>query len=191
VGARNDGRYTGAMKSFRVTLIALACALPLASFAQWQWIDKDGRKVYSDQSPPTDIPAKNILRQPGPKGRSSVAVEAAAPASDAAQAAASAAAAASKPAAPAPKVSGKDSELEKKKKLADAAEAEKKKAREEEEAKARTENCARAKAAKASFDSGTRIARTNEKGEREFMDDATRAVESKRAEGIIAANCSK
>jgi hypothetical protein len=188
VGARNCGRYTGEMKSFRVTLIALACALPLASFAQWQWIDKDGRKVFSDQSPPTDIPAKNILRQPGPKGRSSVAVEAAAPASDAAQAAASAA---SKPASPVPKVSGKDSELEKKKKLADAAEAEKKKAREEEEPKARTENCARAKSAKASFDSGTRIARTNEKGEREFMDDAARAAEAKRAESIIAANCPK
>jgi hypothetical protein len=173
------------MKSFRVTLIALACALPLASLAQWQWIDKDGRKVFSDQSPPNDIPAKNILRQPGPKGRSSIAVE---PAPDASQAAAPAAA---KPAAPAPKVSGKDKELEEKKKAADAAEAEKKKARDEEEAKARADNCARAKAAKASFDSGTRIARTNEKGEREFMDDATRAVESKRAEGIIASNCPK
>jgi hypothetical protein len=32
--------------------------------AQWQWIDKDGRKVYSDRSPPSDIQEKNILKRP-------------------------------------------------------------------------------------------------------------------------------
>ena len=56
-------------------------------------------------------------------------------------------------------------------------------------AKAKAENCARAKKAKATFDSGARIATTNAKGEREIMDDAARAVETKRLEGIIATEC--
>ena len=33
--------------------------------AQWQWIDKDNKKVFSDQAPPSEIPDKNILRRPG------------------------------------------------------------------------------------------------------------------------------
>ena len=143
------GRYTCAMKLLRATLLGLACALPAAGFAQWQWIDKDGRKVFSDQSPPAEVPAKNILRQPGPKSRAAVTIETPAAAASAASAAQSA------KAAPAvPKISGKDKELEEKKKQADAAEAEKKRESEEEIAKARADNCERAKRAKASFDSG-------------------------------------
>ena len=53
------------MNAARIGLLALACTLPLAAVAQWQWLDKDGRKVFSDKSPPPDIPAKNILKQPG------------------------------------------------------------------------------------------------------------------------------
>ena len=91
--------------------------------------------------------------------------------------------------ASAPKVTGKDKQLEEKKKQAETAEAEKKKAEEEKVAKVRADNCARAKRAKADMDSGVRIARTNDKGEREVMDDAARAVESKRLEGIVASDC--
>jgi type IV secretory pathway VirB10-like protein len=177
-GADILGRYTARMKLLRVTLIGLACALPVLSLAEWQWIDKDGHKVYSDQSPPADIPAKNILKQPGVKNRADAPAEPAAAASQVAR-----------PAAPAPKVSGKDKELEEKKKKTEAAEAEKKKAEEDERAKLRADNCTRAKGAKASFDSGVRVTRTNEKGEREFLDDAARAAETKRLQGIIATDC--
>ena len=171
------------MKLLRSTLLGLACVLPAMCLAQWQWIDKDGRKVFSDQAPPASVPAKNIIKQPGPKGRSvDVVVEAAnVPASGASQPA--------KPGAPAPKLSGKDKELEEKKKQAEAAEAEKKKAQEEELAKARADNCARAKGSKAAFDSGVRVSRSNEKGESEFLDDAARAAETKRLAGIIARDC--
>ncbi|MDP3760428.1 MAG: DUF4124 domain-containing protein [Ramlibacter sp.] len=166
------------MNPIRATLIGLACALPALCLAQWQWIDKDGRKVFSDQSPPADVPAKNIIRQPsGGKSRPAEPVEAAAPAATV------------KPAASAPKVSGKDKELQDKKKLADAADAEKKKAQEEEHAKMRADNCERAKGSKASFDSGVRITRTNAKGEREILDDAQRAAETRRLEKIIASDC--
>jgi type IV secretory pathway VirB10-like protein len=163
------------MKPLHIALLVLA--LPSVCFAQWQWVDKDGRKVYSDQAPPPSVPAKNILRQPGVKGIPPAAAEAAAVAEPA------------KPQASAPKLSGKDKQLEERKKQLDAAEAEKKKAQEEETAKLRAENCTRAKGAKTTYDSGIRIARTNEKGEREFLDDAARAAEAKRIQSIIARDC--
>jgi hypothetical protein len=172
------------MNLLRKTLLGLAFALPAVCFAQWQWIDKDGRKVFSDKSPPPEIPAKSILRQPGSRVSTAPSV----PAATAADTAASAAQVA-KSAASAPKLSGKDKELEEKRKKAEAADAEKKKAQEEEVAKQRAENCTYARRNKATFDSGVRIARTNDKGEREFMDDATRAAESKRVEAIIARDC--
>jgi hypothetical protein len=162
------------MKLLRSTLLGLACSLPAICLAQWQWIDNDGRKVFSDQSPPANIPAKNILRQPGVRGPSVAAEAAAEPV---------------KVQASAPKITGKDKQLEEKKKQAEAAEAEKKKAEEEQVAKQRSDNCVRAKRAKAEMDSGIRIARMNDKGEREIMDDAARAVESKRIDGIVASDC--
>jgi hypothetical protein len=162
------------MKMLRTAFVLLACLAVTGAFAQWQWIDKDGRKVFSDQAPPPDVPANKIVKRPGNRPAEPEPVAAAAP-----QAAA----------ASAPKVSGKDKELEEKKKQAAAAEAEKKKAQEEELAKARAENCERAKSAKATMDSGVRIAVTNSKGEREIMDDAARAAESKRIEGVIARDC--
>jgi hypothetical protein len=168
--------YTGEMKLLRLTLLGLACTLPAVGFAQWQWIDGNGRKVFSDRSPPASIPPQNILRQPGVKGVPVAAAEAAA-------------AEPAKVQASAPKITGKDKQLEEKKKQAEAAEAEKKKAEEEQQAKARADSCERAKRAKAGLDSGARIARTNDKGEREVMDDAARAVESKRLDGIVASDC--
>jgi hypothetical protein len=170
------------MNVLRATLIGLALAAPLACLAQWQWIDKDGRKVFSDQSPPADIPAKNILRSPG--GKAAPAPEAHAPAGSASQPAAAAA-----PAASAPKLAGKDKDLEAKKKAGESAEAQKKKAQEEEIAKARADNCERAKVSKQTFDTGVRISRLNAKGEREFMDENSRAAEVKRLEGVIARDC--
>jgi hypothetical protein len=165
------------MKLLRATLLGLALVAPAMCFAQWQWIDKGGRKVYSDQSPPADVPAQNILARPGMRG---------APAAQAAESAASQPAQAP---ASAPRLSGKDKDLEEKKRRLQAAEDEKKKEREEELAKLRNENCARAKRAKVNFDSGTRVAVTNDKGERAFMDDTARAAETRRLERIIASDC--
>ena len=72
---------------------------------------------------------------------------------------------------------------------ADEAEAVKRKEEEEKITKAKVENCARAKQAKASLGSGVRIARTNDKGEREIMDDAARAAEMTRIQTIIESDC--
>jgi hypothetical protein len=172
----------------RALLLAVAGAsFAIPALAQWQWIDKDGRKVYSDRSPPSDIQEKNILKRPaGAKGGAAPVVNAdAAPAAEAA----SAPVAKANANANAPKISGKDAQLEAKKKQAEEEEAAKKKAEEEKIAKVKAENCDRNKKALATFQSGQRITVTNAKGEREYMDDSAKAAEIKRIQGSIEAEC--
>ena len=177
------------MKLLRVISLA-AALLPALAFAQWQWIDKDGRKVFSDRSPPADIPARNILRQPGGKA-APVPAAAEAPADVAAPAADAAAktAAQAKIAANTPKISGKDKALEEKKKLAEQELDAKKKADEEKVARDKTDNCDRAKGSMATLQSGVRLSSVNAKGEREVFDDTKRASEAKRAQEAMDANC--
>ena len=90
-----------------------------------------------------------------------------------------------------PKLSGKDQELEAMKKKADMLDETKKQAEAEKFAKARAENCERAKKAQASLNSGIRIATTNAKGEREYMDDGARSAETKRLQLIADSDCVK
>lgn len=169
------------MNVSRLLVLALALVIPAVCQAQWRWIDRNGQTVFSDQPPPPDTPAARILRRPGVKA---VAEEATAPAQPASRAAVPLRSAAS-----AAKPSGKDKDLLEKKKQAEAAEEEKKKAQEEETARLRADNCTRAKRSKAAFDSGVRITRMNDKGEREVLDDAQRAAEVKRLETLIARDC--
>jgi len=89
----------------------------------------------------------------------------------------------------APKISGVDKDLADKKKKAEQEEAAKRKAEEDKLAKAKAENCSRAKQAKANYDSGVRIAHVNKQGEREIIDDATRAAESQRIQTVINSDC--
>ncbi|MFN7855191.1 MAG: DUF4124 domain-containing protein [Acidovorax sp.] len=166
------------MKMHKLLLLAVACAWALGASAQWQWIDKDGRKVFSDRPPPQDIPEKSILKQPDDRRPVKAAVT---------PAGGDGAAAAPKAAASSPK----DQELEQKKAQAEAAEAAKAKAEQEKLAKARAENCARARQSKATYESGRPMSYTNAKGERGFMDEATRNAEVKRIDGIIASDCKR
>jgi Domain of unknown function (DUF4124) len=174
----------------------LTCLIAVSASAQWQWLDKDGRKVYSDRAPPSDILEKNIQKRPAGRAVPSPVIKPAdggdgtnTDAAAAAAAAAGAAQAAQNANGNVPKLPGVDKELEQKKKQAADAEAAKRKGEEEKVTKAKIENCARAKQAKVTFDSGVRIGRTNEKGEREIIDDATRAAESKRVQEIINTSC--
>ena len=156
----------------RPLIVLAACLYALTASAQWQWLDKDGRKVFSDRPPPAHIPEKDILKRPR-GGGSTVAAPAPAPATPSA------------PAAP----SALDRALQDKRKQAEDAEVAKRKTEEERNARIRAENCSRAQQAKASFDSGSRIARINEKGEREFMDEAGLALENQRLQASINENC--
>lgn len=175
------------MKMHKTLLLALACTWSMAASAQWQWIDKDGRKVFSDRPPPADIAEKNILRQPG--GMRAPRAEPVTPTSEAAAppaAGQAAAVAGTTPAAPTT-----DKELEEKKAQADAAEAAKKKAAEEKLAKAKADNCERARASRAVLDSGRPMAQTNAKGERTFLDAAARTAEGKRIDAIVSSDCAR
>jgi hypothetical protein len=175
--------FAPSLRSF-LTAVCLYAVVTMAQ-AQWGWKGADGRMVFSDQPPPQGIAEKDITRRPG-GGRTAV----------------SAGAAATNPAATltsnsgtnttatAPKLSSKDPELEKRKKEAQAKEAATQKAEEEKVTSAKRDNCERAKRAKASFDSGSRLSTVNAKGERDIMGDAQRAEETKRLQDIISSDCS-
>jgi hypothetical protein len=170
------------MKMISKFMVALVACTSICASAQWQWVDKDGRKVFSDQPPPSDVQDKFILKRPGSKlipvpagpkepepGQNAVAAPPALPSSA--------------------RSTGIDKDLEAKKKQANEAETAKRKAEEERVASAKAENCARAKQAKATFDSGVRVARTNASGEREILDDGARDAEVKRIQAVIASDC--
>ena len=159
---------------------ALICAAVLGALlavpaqAQWKWRDKNGQTQYSDLPPPSGIADSDILQRPSAAQRG-------APAAAAASGAASG--------APALAPKGSDPELEAKRRKAEQDVAAKKKAEDEKIAIVKADNCLRAKAQMRTIDSGVRIARTNDKGEREIMDDAARAAEAKRTQDIIASDC--
>ena len=156
-----------------------ACSIP--AMAQWQWIDGQGHKVFSDRAPPADVPAKNILRRPGANALPSSSTPPAAPAA----ADAPAAKAAGKPGAEL----GVDKGLEEQKRKQEQKEAEAKQAEQAKLEAQRAENCNRAKQAKATLESGRMLSSVNAQGERGFMDEATRASETKRANEVITSDC--
>ena len=165
------------MHTIKFALIAAIACCSVPAMAQWQWMDAQGRKVFSDRAPPPDIPAKNILRQPG--GSGSVKGTAVAPES------------APVPAA-APKLAaeqGVDKGLQEQKRKQEAQEAEKASADKARREHQRQENCNRAKQAKDTLASGRMLSSVNAKGERGFMDEATRDAEVKRADAVIASDC--
>ena len=170
------------MNGIRSLFIVVTCLAAFGVQAQWQWIDKDGRKVFSDRGPPSDIPAKNILKQPGAATRGMDAMVNAAPAKPASAAGESAD-------VETPKLGAEDKDLAARKKQAEAAEAAKTKAEDDRRAKIKAENCERAKGSKTVMDSGIRVSQTNAQGERVVLDDAGRAAELKRIQVALDANC--
>jgi hypothetical protein len=177
------------MKFVHWLVLGCVVALPLSASAQWQWLDKNGKKVFSDQAPPPDVPEKSILRRvgPPPKARSTANPNVDAPAAEGAADATTAAAAPKADAAPKP--TGVDKDLEEKTKKAEAEKKEKEAAETAKLAKAKADNCALARQGKATVDSGIRIAKVNAKGEREIMDDTARASEQKRLQSVIDSDC--
>lgn len=160
------------------TLILAAFAIASApALAQWQWLDKDGRKVFSDRAPPPDVPDRNILKRPGEALRISDDRAAPVPAGTATSAPA------------AVQSTGQDKELSAKRKQAAEAEAAKRQQETERTAAARAETCERARRTKAGLDAGQRATRLNDKGEREFLDEAGVAAETQRLQGIINESC--
>jgi Domain of unknown function (DUF4124) len=165
------------LRALMLTTLTLVLAAPLAQAQQWMWRDKEGRVTASDRPPPRDIAEKDILQRPVPESRR---VASPAPAASAASGAAAVAAAAP---------TALEREVQARKKAAEAEQAAKAKADEERNAARRAENCRNARANLATLESGVRIQRTNDKGEREILEDAARNEEMRRAREAIASEC--
>ena len=168
------------------TLIAVGLlCLSASSMAQWQWMDRSGRKVFSDHPPPADIPEKNILKRPGGMAAPLTVVseqeEKTAAASQPASAARAPQPTASEPAL--------TPEQKKKQKEEEAREAAKRKAEEEKIAKAKQENCQRAKTSLAALKTGIRVRTVDAKDEPTVLDDKGRAAEEARLKDVISKDC--
>ncbi len=155
----------------------LLLALPDAALAQWKWRDANGVTQYTDRPPPPGTPDSHILTRPA-GARAPKIVSASAPAAASAPDA--------KASAPA---KSSDPELEAKRKKAEEQKAAERKAEEDKQAKVRSDNCERARGYERSLQSGQRIVRTNEKGEREVLDDTGRSEEMQRTREAIDSNC--
>lgn len=178
------------MTKLRSALSVLAC-LALASppaLAQWSWRDADGRIVVSDRPPPPSVPERNIVQRPpaaAPSPASRVAPASARPASGPGAGVGS-------PTAD-PELEARKRRIEEqeaaKRRSEEQAAAARRQAEEQQQAAQRAENCARAREALRTLQDGTRIARVNAAGQREFLDDAQRAREVARVQGVLASDC--
>ncbi len=165
-----------------LAVAALLITLSPAADAQWRWRDKTGQVNASDRPPPKDVPDKDILSRPGPEARRVAAAQTTA-----------AAASASDGTAPQPAASAPPGVLERevqaRKRAAEQEQSAKAKAEEERLSAQRADNCRAARSHLMALESGQRIARTNDKGEREVLDDKGRADEQRRAREVVASDC--
>ncbi len=138
-----------------------------SSLQSWQWLDGQGRRVFSDRPPPADVPPQRILRRLG-TGEGISASSGGSPTDPIPEATPrQRGASAARP----PQVSASQQ------------------VEEERMARLRADNCQRARSALATLESGVRLVRTNDKGEREILDDAARESEKKHLQQIVASNC--
>lgn len=161
-------------------LVALV-ASPLAH-AQYKWRDANGRLVYSDMPPPASVPQGAVLQAPNRPATPVAPVTDSGGTGMAAKAAAAPTAAASAP-------SMADRELEFRKRRMERADAERKATEEAARAKQAAAACDDARAQLRTLESGIRITRVTESGEREFLDDAQRAARLDAARASLSKHC--
>lgn len=172
---------------FLLPVLALVAATvwPGDADAQWKWRDARGQVTVSDLPPPRDVPERDILQRPSAPPAARPAAASTAPAPEAAGSAPATTAA--RPAG------GIDPELEARRKAAEQEQTARQKEEQRREevrlAQQRADNCARARESLRTLESGMRMARVNEKGERIVIDDQTRAAEIERARRVVASDC--
>lgn len=147
----------------RLLALLLICAAPMASAQSiYSWKDASGRVHYSD-NPPPDAQARKLREAPIAPSR-----------------------AAGQPPA-------QESYVEKeqafRKRRAEAAESEEKARRDEVQEKNRQMVCSGLRQQLAGLESGQRIARFADNGERVFMEDDERAAEIEKTRASIDKNC--
>jgi type IV secretory pathway VirB10-like protein len=161
-----------------LVVAALAAGFAGSAAAQWKWRDKNGTMHISDMPPPSSVPDKDVLQRPRVQMQSQARSTTSTPAVPA-------------PAASAAPVarSASDPEIEARLRRAEQERQAANKREEEKVAAQRAENCARAKESLRTLDSGTRLVRVNEKGEKEVLDDKMRAEETQRARNVVSSEC--
>lgn len=159
-------------------MLATAALTLVAGLAQAQyvWIDAKGIKQFSDRSPPSSVPEKNILKAPG---KPMVAI---APGDLEQPAPVPVAETANKAL---PTVAERNVEFNKR--ASEKAAADKKRSAEAQAKAAKAEQCAAAREYKMQLDSGVRIGTVTQSGERAFMSDAERALADAKANKTLAA----
>jgi hypothetical protein len=172
-----------------VFALTLLCASNIAA-AQWQWKDDNGRMVYSDRPPPTNISPSQMVKAPAPKPVAKPDAKGDAAKNDPV-AVAAANLKAGLPAQPAAKQSIADKDLESKKKALEAEQAEKKRATDSERDARNMAACEDTRASIRTMDSGVRVSQTKANGEREYMSDEARAKKTADLKRDLADNCAK
>ena len=178
----------------RVIRATITVAVVVAGFtsapseAQWAWKDGNGRLVYSDRPPPSDIKAANIVRQPSTQALANPA-PASGPLDEAGKPSDPKNADTKTPAPNAPKTIA-EREMEFRKRQQERADSDKKAAEEQTKNATKTAECERARGYMRSLEDGIRITRTDASGNREFLDDEQRAAEVDRTRKIIQSTCS-
>lgn len=162
----------------RTLFVSLGLALAASSLAvpslaqQYKWVDKNGRTQYGD-TPPAGV---NATRIKGPSAPASApAPEGKAAAKDAK---------AKRPLTPA------EQDAEFRKRQAEGQKSREKEEKAAQEAEAKRSNCSSAQEQLRMLESGQRVARTNEKGERYFIEDDQRAADIAKARKSVSDWCS-
>jgi hypothetical protein len=131
----------------------------VSSAALYKWTDANGRVVYSDQPPPASLNLNaERLNAPPPPANPNALKD----------------------------MASKDAEL--KKRQLDRAEDAKKAEKSRADADRRTDSCSQLRGQVRLLASGDAVYRANEKGERVYMDDATKRRERERIEALIRDN---
>ena len=182
----------------RTVLCGLAALLLVATStsvgaATWQWRDAQGRMVYSDRPPPSEVRSSQILRSPAPAPAAPAPREgasAASPAGEAVPADAPAERSAAAPPAPAPAMpSWVERERAFRERQAERRASEEKAREERENAEHAQRACDELQHAIRTLESGMVVVSINARGEREPMGDAERARRLERARAERERSC--
>jgi hypothetical protein len=152
-------------------MLSTLALLPMSANAEiYKWKDANGVIRYSDVPPPSNVPHESLG-----SSKKAVAPPAAAPSS------AETAAPKKSPAA------GREDDAVKRREDAEAAK--NKEQAKEAELKLKQQNCATAKANVQNYQHGGRVYKMNEKGEREYLDDADIAKNLEQAQKDVDEYC--
>ena len=164
----------------KIIFAGLLASVSTTSFGQYQWKDDNGRMVYSDRPPPTSVSPSQMVKVPAPK-----------PVAKAAEKSADGGAAPKVADAKAsvPIKSLADKDLESRKKALEVDQANTKKLADGEREARNNAACEDTRASLRTIESGVKVSRMNEKGERETMSDEDKAKRTAALKKDLGEHC--